>query len=696
MPRFRSFLSAALLIELATAPILLAQGFELVVQRRHSSAVNTAISPDGNDVLSAGIYDGTIKLTRSAGVAGWVRGGLQNIEAMAFAPSGDSFAYSWGLGFRIEIAPVDSPDQSRVITHPTRRSVLALAWSPDGSMLAAADLDSVTIWSATTGELIRVLDGPGGARTSIRFSEDGSSVFAGGRPGVEIWQVATGTRRTIPTSSVQSIDVSRNGNRLLVATGKGLSLYDASTLAVLWSVSSARSLAAAAFVAGDSLLVVSPEPFETGLQVARVSDGVTVRALQIMGPNARHSSYQSIASASSAPVIAIGTMDYGAYVWHVLAADTAVTLIPAAGFQAARVFGERSAVDLIIENRDSIYMRDTYGTPARGVGGVLGGRPFAFDRTDGLLALRRRSSIALVDHDDGATVRELVTPDGSEFGFDLAWSRDGNLIAAAGDSTGTIHVFSRGGEYLRMLNPTSRPVVRVAFSRSGLLVARDRDGLISVMRPQTGELVRTIDARHLAELTAVAAETVLVGTGDGGMTLYSLETGDSTGNVEGSYDITVAASGNGTYLYTASADGTIRVWEVGGSAQPVWLWERYPVRMRDIDCDGVTMLAVADDGSLLRGSAYEQIVAVPSAPAPAVAYVSPQPASDHIRIELNRPPGDARVTVVDLLSRACTLPTMIDSDGSLDLDVSGLPSGVYAVIVGDRRSGAIARFVVRR
>jgi WD40 repeat protein len=74
----------------------------------------------------------------------------------------------------------------------------ALAFSPDGAILATGDFNQETIrlWNAVTGELIRIL--PEFANYGLAFSPDSKILAAGGIPRpsdqITLWKVSDGTK----------------------------------------------------------------------------------------------------------------------------------------------------------------------------------------------------------------------------------------------------------------------------------------------------------------------------------------------------------------------------------------------------------------------------------------------------------------------------------------------------------------------
>jgi WD40 repeat protein len=76
---------------------------------------------------------------------------------------------------------------------PERRDMTSVAYSPDGSKLAAGNLDgSIFLWDAANGKLLKKIKGPEGV-WSISFSPDGQRLAAGGWDDmIRVWSMATG------------------------------------------------------------------------------------------------------------------------------------------------------------------------------------------------------------------------------------------------------------------------------------------------------------------------------------------------------------------------------------------------------------------------------------------------------------------------------------------------------------------------
>jgi WD40 repeat protein len=167
-----------------------------------ASAMNC--SPDGSTIaVAAGGFLKTSALSTTSPI--YVvrlleaRSGAQKWEhkgagpwpnSIAFAPDDKTLAFGSGPA---AIVLGTATGQVKQTLQPATGSILGVAFSPDGRLLAGAgiaeSLDSrlgtqrhgqVTLWNASTGAIVQTIDGPTGGAEKVAFAPDGRAVAAAG------------------------------------------------------------------------------------------------------------------------------------------------------------------------------------------------------------------------------------------------------------------------------------------------------------------------------------------------------------------------------------------------------------------------------------------------------------------------------------------------------------------------------------
>jgi WD40 repeat protein/serine/threonine protein kinase len=227
-----------------------------------------AFSPDGKTLATtwhvpdpkAGSFVGEIKLREAATgrELAVLRGHRSLVTAVAFSPDGKTLA-SIGSDGTMRLWDVTAGRQRAVLQGPSRwgRSV---AFSPDGKTLAAAWLTEVTqgkergelqVWDATPGHeriALRWPVWPVGLLDAVAFSPDGTVLASSDRDGARLWDPATGRLRTSLSDDDGIACVAFSPDGRLIAAG---SYRDGTGVMCgrLWDVTRALRLAAAATAA---------------------------------------------------------------------------------------------------------------------------------------------------------------------------------------------------------------------------------------------------------------------------------------------------------------------------------------------------------------------------------------------------------------------------------------------------------------
>lgn len=156
-----------------------------------------AYRPDGK-LIALGTYK-EVRLTDLAGkIVGRLPGHAEQVRALAFSPDGKLLAAAGGLPARkgeIKIWDVAQRTEIRTITGHLD-CIYAVAFSTDGKILATSSYDKlIKLWDVATGKEIRTLKDHIDAVYDLAFTPDGKRLLsAAADRTVKIWDTATWER----------------------------------------------------------------------------------------------------------------------------------------------------------------------------------------------------------------------------------------------------------------------------------------------------------------------------------------------------------------------------------------------------------------------------------------------------------------------------------------------------------------------
>jgi eukaryotic-like serine/threonine-protein kinase len=134
----------------------------------------------------------------------------------------------------------------RVLHKHSSGPITAFALSQDGSTLATAAYENITLRGATTGELIRTFRGHKRRVDSMAFSPDGSQVVSLDREGVaKVWDVSAEMFvRILKTDDPQigSLSFSPDGRSLATVEYRAVTREEMEVSVRIWDVASAREI----------------------------------------------------------------------------------------------------------------------------------------------------------------------------------------------------------------------------------------------------------------------------------------------------------------------------------------------------------------------------------------------------------------------------------------------------------------------
>ena len=179
-------------------------------------------------------------------------------RALAFSPDGTLLAS--GGGSNVYLHAPGTGMLERILRGHTA-TVTVVAFSPDGRMLASASGDrTIKLWNPQTGQLIRTLRGHTNQIYAMAFSRAGQLASGGRDNTVRLWNTQTGTNRIIGRHNgwVLGIAFSRTG--LLASSGRDntIRIWNATTGAQLRALTGHTNfVTSVAFTATRDTLVSS-------------------------------------------------------------------------------------------------------------------------------------------------------------------------------------------------------------------------------------------------------------------------------------------------------------------------------------------------------------------------------------------------------------------------------------------------------
>lgn len=245
---------------------------------------------------------------------------------VAWSPNGSRLAASSFSTIRVW-----SPASRKVVRTLNGHDgdVLSVAWSPDNSRIASgADDGTIQIWNAKNGECLKALSDPAawdcGYFSSVRWNPDGFRLAAGcGDRAVRVWDVASGDLTRLSTdfslSTGATVTWSPDGLRLASASGEDIILWDVTSGEPLWNHSLMGAIGPIAWSPNGSLLAYSHRDEvrvldATTLDSWNSKDGMRTLKRREPGP------YGRIAWSPDSSLLA-SVLDEAVLIWDVLRSE---------------------------------------------------------------------------------------------------------------------------------------------------------------------------------------------------------------------------------------------------------------------------------------------------------------------------------------------------------------------------------------
>lgn len=501
-------------------------------------------------------------------------GHTDRVTSVAYSPDGH-LAVSGGRDNTVILWNADTGEIVRRLEGHSDW-VWDVLFSPDGQQILSASADKTLIlWNADTGEIIRRLEGHEGAVRAAAFSSDGQQVLSGGEDSqLILWNAATGAiiHRMQSSTAVYDVAFSKTGFTALSGGRDGV--------ITLWNVQAGEPLLP--FGADGSghtseIWSLTYTPDESGMLSASDDGTLILWSFESGQPLLRFEGHTSrVTSAAFSPdgtIIVSGSEDNSIIVWEA-----------ATGRLIRRFTGHTSLVYGIAFSPDGQHILSgswdgtlriwdlESGAQVRRYDGHTGAVLAVRYSPDGNRALSASADGTLIlwEVASGAVLHRLEGHTGAVNA--VAFSPDGRMALSGSDDLSLILWNLETGSILRRFGDTneghSDGVWAVAFSPDGTLAASgSRDNTIYLWDVATGQAVRRLFG-HTFRVTDVAFSpdgSRLISSGfDNLVILWDVETGTVVRRFEGHTDWvrSVAFSPDGRYALSGSADNTLILWDI--------------------------------------------------------------------------------------------------------------------------------------
>ena len=506
-----------------------------------------------------------------------MRIGKARITEIAYSPDGTRIAAATRKD--IWLYDARSGVTLKLLTGHTD-SVLTVAFSPGGHTLASGGSDgTVRGWNVRSGTLFETITGHGGSVRSVRFSPDGSTLASAGEDKlIRLWDVWNADlKRTLVGHSEPVHTVAFSPDGLTIASGS----RDGAIM--LWDVRSGNKLhtlegheepvSSVAFSPDGRTLASTGRPYGVNPRLSRFGElklwdthtGEQVRTLE-----GHLHTVGSVAFSPDGDVLASGGGWYDDTVrfWDTRTGEEVRILEGHTGVDS--IAFSPYGVKLATASSGSVRLWDTRTwEQLRTLVHTVGN--FAFSPDGKTLAVDGAEAIEIWDAHSREKLRTLFGLSGRV----LAFSPNGTTLAIQRGHHPILLCDVRSGEVLQAFEAHTDYYISAAFSPDGKVFAsgwRQHEGncLLRLWDVSAGDLLRviSIDDDYLEGVAfSPDGRSVFTGGWHSGIHVWDVHTGELLHTLDGgagepSPVTAIAFSPDGTRFASGSSDLTVRVWDV--------------------------------------------------------------------------------------------------------------------------------------
>ena len=526
------------------------------------------------------------------------------------------------------------------------KSVLSLALSPDGKLLATGDIDGqIRLWQVANGKHLLTFKGHEGWVWTLAFSPSGQTLASGGHDAlVKLWDIQTGNCLKIfdkHTANVTCVSFSSDG-QTLASTGNDTSIrlwdvrlgkcfkilhghtaqvcsirfnLDDSTLASggddcnirLWDINKGICIKILSGHVGKVWSVCfSPDgktlasgSVDRSVRLWNVSKGTCIKTF-----NGHNDWVWSVCFSSDSQTIATGSYDSSIRLWNV-SEGTCVKILQRHTSGVYSVIFSLDGQTLISGGKDStvrlwdvskgVCIRTLQGRPS-------GTRSISFSPNDSMLATGSfDGSVRLWDIASGCCTK--IFQGHTDWVWSISFSPDGSTLASSSDDKSIKLWDITSGRCITNLYGHTYGVNSVTFSPCGkILASASKDASLKLWNMQDNNCIKTLEG-HEDFLWSVSfsndGNILATGSKDCSVKLWNVHQGKAIKTLQGHTDEvwSVSFSPNGRILASGSLDGSIRLYDINNFTC---------IRVLPGHIGGVWSVSFSPDSCTLASVGYDQ------------------------------------------------------------------------------------------